>query len=135
MSRTLHITALKGACAEQRALFRKLFGTSVEVTEALAVEHPASFSWTWAANKLLSAAARAEYDKARAAARAECDKVTAAARAECDKVRAPARAEYEKVTAAARAEYNKVHAAAWAECDKVRAAAWARSYIMDGDAA
>ena len=79
MSRTLTLAQLKGTCAQQRALFRKLFGTSVEVTEALAVEHADSFDWTWAANKLLSAPARAEYEKVRAAAWAEYDKVRAAA--------------------------------------------------------
>jgi cell division septum initiation protein DivIVA len=92
-----------GACADQVALFRETFGARVAVTVP-AMEAVANlFDWEWAAQHLLSAAARAEYARARA----------------------PAWAEYERVTAAALAEYERVTAAAWAEYERVRAAAWA----------
>ena len=93
-SRTLTLTTLKkkGACKGQVALFRTMFGQSVEITEALCVEHAAAFNWGWAAENLLTAPARAEYDR----------------------VRAPAWAEYDRVTAPALAEYERVRAAAWA---------------------
>jgi hypothetical protein len=69
-SRTLTLATLKkkGACSEQVALFRKMFGRSVEITEALCVEHASVFSWGWAARNLLTAPACAEYDRVTAAA-------------------------------------------------------------------
>lgn len=93
-SRTLTLTTLKkkGACKEQVVLFRELFGKSVEITEALCVEHAAAFSWRWAANNLLTAAAMAEYDRMKAAAEVK----------------------YLRVAAAAEVEYKRVTAAAWA---------------------
>ena len=80
-SRTLTLTALKkkGACSEQVALFRKMFGRSVEITEALCVEHASVFSWGWAARNLLMAPAWAEYDRVTAPARAEYERVAAPA--------------------------------------------------------
>jgi cell division septum initiation protein DivIVA len=124
-SRTLTLATLKkkGACKEQVVLFRKMFGKSVEITEALCVEHAAVFSWGWAAENLLTAAALAEYQRVRAAALAEYQRVTAAALAECERVTAPAWAEYARVTAAALAEY-----------ERVKAATWARAYIGDKEA-
>jgi hypothetical protein len=110
-SRTLTLATLKkkGACKEQVALFRKMFGRSVEITEALCVEHAAVFSWGWAAENLLTAAALAEYQRVRAAALAK----------------------YQRVMAAALAEFGRVTAAALAEYERVKAAAWARAYIGD----
>lgn len=74
-SRVLTLATLKrkGACADQRALFRAKFGAAVVVTEALCVEHAAAFSWSWGAENLLSApaeAARASAEAAYQAARA-----------------------------------------------------------------
>lgn len=48
-ARTLTLATLKskGACVEQVALFRKMFGKSVQITEALCVEHASAFSWGW----------------------------------------------------------------------------------------
>ena len=104
-----------GACAEAVETFRAAFGEAVEVTEALAAQHAATFDWDWAARHLLTPPARAEYDR-----------VTAPALAEYDRVTAPALAEYKRVTAAARAEYHRVRVTALAEYDRVRATAWAR---------
>ena len=136
-SRSLTLAQLvaANACKHQRNLFAKLFGESVEVTEALCVEHVATFDWDWAGSHLLSAPAWAECDKARAAARAEYDKACAAARAECDKACAPARAEYDKARAPAWTEYDKARAPAWTEYENAVAAAWARAYISDGEQA
>jgi hypothetical protein len=113
--RTLHIDQLRaiGACTEQVERFAKLFGDSVQVTEALAVEHYDKFDWNFAA-KLLSDAGRAEYDRVRAGASAEYDRVTASALAEYDRVRAGASAEYQHVRAQAWVEYERVKAQAWA---------------------
>src|SRR6185295_17160384 len=108
--RTLTLAQLKaaGACANQRALFEKTFGTRVEITEALCLEHAASFGWGWASAHLLSPAAQAEYDRVTAPAWAEYDRVCASAQAEYNRVTAPAQAEYDRVRAAAQAEYDRV---------------------------
>ena len=42
------------ACPEQVDQFRRLFGKSVAVTEALAAQHVADFSLTWAADHFLT---------------------------------------------------------------------------------
>ena len=117
MSAVITLATLSGACREQRELFAELFPKGSPKTRkaalAAARKYAGKFDWEWAAEKLLSAAARAEYEKVRGTALAEYDKVRAAALAEYDKVRAAARAEYDKVCAAARAEYDKVRAAAF----------------------
>jgi hypothetical protein len=79
-----------GACPNQVKLFYELFGAQVYVTVKRAESVADKFDFSWAANKLLSAPARAEYDRVRAQAGAEYDRV-----------RAPARAEYDRVTAQA----------------------------------
>ena len=93
---------LKGACAEQRTLFKQHFGKGGEVTLTKVLSVASDFNWNWAARHLLSAPALAEYGKAIA----------------------PARAEYGKVCATAWAEYGKVCATALAEYDKVCASTW-----------
>ena len=132
-----------GACEDQVRLFTATFGRSVVVTEALAVEYAAAFSWSWAAQRLLTAPARAKYDRVTAPAWAECERATAPAHAEYNRVEAAAQAEYNRVAEAAWAEFKRVRAAAWAECNRVTAAAWAeyehvtaaawaRLYIQEG---
>ena len=110
-----------GACSSQVAKFRELWGEQVYVTVPRMVAVADKFDWDWGARKLLSAPARAEYDR-----------VTAAARAEYERVTAPAWAEYGRVRATAWAEYGRVRAPAWAEYERVRAPAWARLYIQEG---
>jgi hypothetical protein len=50
-SRTLTLATLValGACEDQRNLFHRNFGDSVEITVALCVQHAAEFRWGWAA--------------------------------------------------------------------------------------
>jgi hypothetical protein len=126
---TAAILRRNGACADKVARFAKLFpkGTAVTLRAALKAAD-AGLSLGWFARKLLSASARAEYDKARAPAQAEYNKATAPAWAEYDKARAPARAEYNKARAPAWAEYGKATAPAWAEYNKATAAAQAEYY-------
>ena len=104
-SRPLALATLvaRGACINQRDLFRNRWGDSVEVTVALCQSVADQVDWAWAGEHLLTAPAWAEYDR-----------VTAPARAEYERVTADARAEYERVTADARAEYARVTADAWA---------------------
>ena len=134
-SRTLeHATLVdRGACKPARGMFLELFGTKVEVTEVLCLQHAADFDWDWAIEELLSPMAQAEREKAMVAARAEYRKARVAAQAEYEKARVAARAEREKSRVAAWAEYEKSMAAAWAEHEKARVAAWARAYIADGE--
>lgn len=69
-SKTITLSQLRaaGACADQRAKFKELFGSSVEVTVELCVKHAADFDWGFAAEKFLSASALAEYYRVRALA-------------------------------------------------------------------
>lgn len=118
--KVLTLQTLKDArgCTEQVELFEHMFGQQVDVTVELALSVYDKFDWYWAASSLLTASARAEYDKARVSAWAEYDKITASARAE-----------YCKVIYSARAEYDKITDSAWAECRKARASAWATAFI------
>ena len=118
----------KGACTKQKVLFKKLFGSRVELTESLVLEHYQSFDVDWAVRNLLSPAALAEYDKVCAPALAEYDKVRYLSLAEYNKVCSPALAEYEKVRNSAWAEYDKVCAPALAEYEKACALAFFKLY-------
>jgi hypothetical protein len=95
------------ACTRQLLLFKQMFGDSVQVTEALAIEVAQQFDFDWAANKLLGESALAEYAK----------------------VQDLAWAEYHKMRDLAWAEYGKVCDLAVAEYHKVCASAFARLYI------
>jgi len=154
-SRVLKLATLVelGACESQTVLFKVIFFKSVPVTEKLCEEVAALFDFGWAARHLLTAPARAQfervrapacaeyervrapacaqYERVRAPARAEYDRVTAQARAQYDRVTAQAYAEYDRVTAPARAEYDRVTAQARAECQRVMAPAFAKLYIGD----
>ena len=111
MSRILRLQTLidKGACAEQVELFRKLYGDKVRVTQKLCVAVADKFSFDWAATKLLSASAGAEYERDMAQVWAE----------------------YQRVMASAGAEYERVMASAWAEYQRVKARAFAKCYNED----
>lgn len=58
----------KKACPQKVKLFRSMFGDSVRVTEKRCVSVADKFDFTWAAIHLLSALARADYNRAVAAA-------------------------------------------------------------------
>jgi hypothetical protein len=104
--RTLKLSQLIAAkaCQSQVDKFRARFGESVEVTRELCESVASEFDFDWAAANLLSAPARAEYERVTAPAQADYERVTAPAWAEYARVRAPARAEYERVRAAAFAD-------------------------------
>ena len=143
-SRILTLATLKkkGACAGQAALFRAKFGRSVEITEALCIEHAADFSWRWAVDNLLSATARAAYDAAMAPAEAAYRAAmapaeaayraaTASAGAAYSAATASAGAAYDAAMAPARAAYDAAMAPAEAAYRAATAPAWARAYIND----
>ncbi len=114
------------ACAHQLAIFKAEWPEGAEVTRTNLERAVAlRLDLWWLADRYLTAAALAEYERVTAAARAEYERGTAAALAEYKRVRAAALAEYERVTAAARAEYERVTAPALAEYERVRAPALA----------
>lgn len=151
LTRPLSVETLRarGACERAQALFRERWGDSVEVTEARCVSVADLFDWDWAAQKLLSPAARAEYRRAGAPASDEYRRACAPALAAYESVRAAALAayesvrpgaaracasawaEYKRVCAAARAEYERARVAASDKYGRVRATAWARLYVSD----
>ena len=116
---TIKMLKNASACAPELRRLKRLFGSTVDITEEFCVEHASECNWDWA-SKLLSPEAQAEYQRVVDAARAERDRVVAAARAE-----------YQRVVDAAWAEYWRVVDAAWAEYERARASAWARLWIRD----
>ena len=90
-----------GACANQVAQFKELFGAGVVVTRDLCLQHADVFDWGWGARELLPAPASAEYDRAVASACAEYDRAVASARAEYQRAKASACAEYDRAVASA----------------------------------
>ena len=60
---TLEQLRTLGACRDQIREFKRLFGSEVRVTVALARKHVMTFNWNWAAEKLLSSPLLAKYDK------------------------------------------------------------------------
>lgn len=68
MKITADLLRSKGACNEQVALFAKLYPKGARVTVAACIKVADKFNWHWAANNLLSAPARAQYNKALATA-------------------------------------------------------------------
>lgn len=103
-----------GACQHQLNLFKATFGINpVIVTEFLCLEHFDKFCWDWAADNLLSASARAEYQRATASPLAEYERAMESARAEYDGTTASALAEYQRVTISALAEYQRATASAF----------------------
>ena len=94
---TLKTLQSHSACQSQLDLFRAHFGEAVTVTADICMAVASVFSWDWAAQKLLSPAALADYQRVRAAALADYQRVAA-----------PALADYERVCAAAFADcYNQ----------------------------
>lgn len=89
---TLLILKKAGACEDQRKLFKAKFGNSVIVTVELAESVAFEFSWDWAASRLLSSAALAEYNR----------------------IVVEAWVEYDRAAPAAWTQYKRVMAATWA---------------------
>ena len=79
-----------GACEPQVALFKERFGTSVELTEALMIEHGKDFDLDWIAAKVFTPEQYADY-------KAKCDLLFADYKA----TRAPLYADYEAKRASA----------------------------------
>ena len=106
--KTLTLAQLRAAttCAPQLALFEKLFGAEVEVTEALCLAHASEFSWDLAAYHLLSASAQKAYDEATA----------------------PARKDYDEARASAWKAYVEATAPAWKAFNEACAIAFSRVY-------
>ena len=117
-----------GACAEQRAKFRALFGTSVEVTEELAIQHAKTFDWDWAAVCLLPEDAREAYRQAKAIALEAHGRATASAWEAYDQAKAIALEAYEWANATAEEPYDQAKETAWEAYDRAtasaRVAAW-----------
>jgi hypothetical protein len=124
MKITYRQLCLAGACNSQTALFKRLFGASVEVTEELCITHP-EFDFEWASRHLLTIKQRAEYKRIKGPALVENDRVQGLAWAEYKRVEGLAWAEYERVEGPAWAEYKRVEGPAWAEYKRVEGLAWA----------
>ena len=101
------------ACQSQLDLFISSGLDGVEITVELCIKHAQDFDWNWAATRLLSRPAWAEYNRVTAPARAEYNRVAASARAEYNRVKNLALAEYQRVTALALADLKTAQAKAF----------------------
>ena len=109
-----------GACRNQTDYIYSIIGTeSVEITEELCLAHSDQIDWNWAARRLLSSSARAEYDRITEPSRAEYYRITESARAEYDRSTESARAEYYRSTELVRAEYDRSTESVRAEYDRI----------------
>ena len=66
MTITLKQLRLLGACSGQVELFKARFGTYVEITEELILEHGEDFDLSWLARKLFTSEQYADYEAKRA---------------------------------------------------------------------
>jgi hypothetical protein len=94
----------KDACPDQCDLFRKKFGSSVDVTPELCESVASLFHFSWAAEHLLSAQALADYIR-----------IGAPAWADYERIKAPALADYERIKASALADYQRITARTFGE--------------------
>jgi len=133
MSATPRITLamLKGACHEQRSIFRSEWpkgghATLENVQRAQAIGLNLDWGTRW-----FTAAAKTEYERVRAAAKAEFQRVRAAAQIEWleyEHVRDAEWLEYEHVRDAVRAEFDRVTIDAQIEYGRVMAASWLAAF-------
>ena len=86
---TIKMLKNASACAPELRRLKRLFGSSVDITEEFCVEHASECNWDWA-SKLLSPEAQAEYQRVVDAAWAEYWRVVDAAWAEYERARASA---------------------------------------------
>ena len=123
--RTITVVELETnqACSSQVALFKRLFGESVEITEQLCLDHHVEFNWHWTAQHFLTAPALTEFSRITAPAWAEYTRIEDQAWSEFSRITDQA------ITDQARAEYVRITAPAWAEYARIGAQAFARAYL------
>ena len=107
MPSTIKLVQLRGACEDQRDLFRRLFGRQVTLTLELAEKHAADFDFSWAAQNLLPVPLWAEYERQEAPLWAEYQRQEALLWAEYERQETPLLAEYERQKAPLWAEYER----------------------------
>jgi hypothetical protein len=116
-----------GACYAELTRFRTRFGDRVTVTVEAAEQYAGDYGcghWTWLADRFLTDAARAEYERVADTAAAEYSRATDAAWAE-----------YERVMDAAWAEWNRLDRAATVNHDRIGPATRVLTYIRARDTA
>jgi hypothetical protein len=109
-------------------LFHTLFGDSVDVTDELCGSVAGKFDFDWAASRLLTRSARAEYARATKAAWAEYERATAPARDEYERATAVLEAEFKRATEAAGDEFKRARKSAGDEYVRATAVAFANAY-------
>jgi hypothetical protein len=111
----------KFACSDLDA-FCAEWSDGCEVTEETVARAVAlGLDIDWAAQTLLCAPAREEYERIRDLAWEEYERVTVPAWKEYDRIIARAWKEYERVRGPAREEYERIRVPAWEEYERVTA--------------
>jgi len=136
-----------GACGDQVATFRRLFGEGGTVTLARCRRAVAAgLDLHWAGDHLLTGTALGQFDRATAPLRAECRQATGAACAEFYATLDAVSAEYKKIflvaqdqyaqkpSQAAWSKFRRTYEAAWAKLTKTMEAAWAKRMEVEDTA-
>lgn len=135
MTKKITLSMLRGACAEQRAIFKKEWPKGAELTlENVQRAIELCLDLHWGASQWFTPAAWAEYLSQRAAFLAEYERQEAPLLAEYQRQRAALLAEYERreapLWAEFLAEYERQRAPLLAEFQRQRAALWLRCALM-----
>ena len=112
---TVELLKSINACPDQVETFSKLFPKGAPISMRSLTKAQKAGLGVFFLERLLTAPARAEYDKIKVQAWAEYEKIRALALAEYEKIRVLALAEYEKIRDQAWAEYKKIQAQALVE--------------------
>jgi len=116
--KTIMIITLKqlkehGACPDQIALFKKLFGERVSVTKTVCLKYGARFNLNWAARELLSPTANKAYKEVMAPANKAYKEVMAPANKAYNEVMVPANKAYNEAMAPANKASNEAKVLAY----------------------
>ena len=134
------LAMLRGACKEQRDIFRKKWPKGADATlenvlRAQALGLDLSWGTRWFTPEALAEYDRqralllAEYDRQRAPLLAEYERQRALLLAEYERQRALLWAEYERQVAPLRAEYERQAAPLWDEYERQAAQLWVEAFL------
>ena len=123
------LAMLRGACKEQRDIFRKKWPKGADATlENVLRAQALGLDLSWG-TRWFTPEALAEYDRQRAPLLAEYERQRALLLAEYERQRALLWAEYERQVAPLRAEYARQAAPLWDEYERQAAQLWVEAFL------
>ena len=113
-----------GACQEQLILFEQTFGSEIEITKKVVIEHGHKFDITWIAENILTSSQLETYEKAKAPLLETYEKAKATLRETYEKEEALLWETYKKEDAPLWETYEKEKDTLWETYEKERAPLW-----------